>query len=128
MQTLEQRRAKLAFEHVQEIAKSASTEDKKKYGAIVHALVPLLRSAGLAQSLAFVQSRSDAQKKLMSHLASQLQRVDGEITDPRSLLDRTLNADLQRYMRLTNEAIACATWYRRFVQGILGVDAAERGE
>ena len=34
-------------------------------------------------------------------------------------------ADLPRYLRLTNEAIASINWYRRFVQGVLKLEAGD---
>ena len=32
------------------------------------------------------------------------------------------------YLRLTQEALACVNWYKRFVQGVLGVEASEQGD
>src|SRR5580700_11013257 len=103
MATLDQQRAKLAFEHVQKV-KAWPKERQKKYGSIVHAMPALLRSAGLSQALHFVRSRKDKdQKAFLGHLADQLARVDAEVQGDEALLSRVRGADLAGYLRLTRE-------------------------
>lgn len=127
MATLDQRRAALAFEHVSEFVGDAKQGDAKKYASMVHKLPALLASAGLCQALYFVESRSDErrehQRKLVDHLAKQLERIDPQITSTAKLLERTRGADLASYLRLTQETIACAAWYRRMVQAVLKLEA-----
>jgi CRISPR-associated protein Cmr5 len=92
----------------------------------VHAMPALLRSAGLSQALHFVRSRpNDDQALLLEHLAAQLRRVDPKIQSTEALLDAVRRAELGDYLRLTHEALACVSWYRRFVQGELNVDPGE---
>lgn len=125
MPTLEQTRARIAYDHVLAVKNDAAHDDKK-YASIVHTMPTLLRSAGLSQALHFVASRSnDSQRLLLDHLARQLQRLDGGITGADQLLKTAREADLPAYLRLTNEALACASWYRRFVQGVLRIEAGE---
>jgi CRISPR-associated protein Cmr5 len=115
----------MAFEHVGRF-KDRENEDKKKYASMVHAMPTLLRSAGLSQALHFVASRSDKhQRSLLEDFAKQLHRVNARITDGTALLERARSADLDEYMRLTQEALACASWYRRMVQAVLKVDMAD---
>lgn len=129
MATLDQDRAALAFKHVSELAGEGKKEDADKYASIVHKLPSLLASAGLCQAIHFVESRSDDkrahQKKLVDHLAAQLHRVDRTIISSEDLLKRVRGADLALYLRLTDEAIACAAWYRRMVQAVLKREAGE---
>ena len=125
MATLDQIRAQRAFADI-EIVKGWEEAKQKKYGSIVHAMPALLRSAGLSQALHFVMSRKkEEQKVLLDHLAEQLKRIDGSIQDRDSLLSVVRNADFSRYLLLTNEALACVSWYRRFVQGELKIEAGE---
>ena len=127
MRTLEQDRASLAHDHVSEFEPQSAPA--KKYGTMVHKMPSLLMSAGLCQSIHYVASRGDDhQKRLLDHLATQLQRVDGGIGDRETLLDRVRQAELPLYLRLTHEALACASWYRRMVQGVLKVEPGEEGE
>lgn len=129
MSTLDQRRAALAFDHVSELDGEARRADAKKYASIVHKLPALLTSAGLCQALHFVESRKDEQrahqKKLVDHLANQLERIDPQITSAAKLLERARRAELADYLRLTEEAFACAAWYRRMVQAVLKMEAAD---
>lgn len=126
---LDQERAKLAFEHVNEV-KERSEQDRKKYASMVYATPALLRSAGLSQTLHFIESRkSEEQRRLVQHLALQLNRVDASLAANGALaaasarlLERAREADMSAYLRLTREALACMQWYVRFVQGVLRID------
>ncbi len=126
MVSLDQERAKLAFGHIQEVKKWETKGERDKYGSIVHAMPALLRSAGLSQALHFVRSRkSEPQRAFLDHMASQLKRVDAKIDGAESLLAVVRGADLAGYLKLTHEALACVVWYRRFVQGELGIQAGD---
>lgn len=131
METLEQRRAALAFTHVSELAggDDATKKAAKKYASIVHTLPALLASAGLCQALYFVATRDTnenaPQKKFLEHLAVQLKRIDPRITSAEKLLEQVRDAKLAAYLRLTEETVACAAWYRRMVQSVLRVEAAD---
>jgi CRISPR-associated protein Cmr5 len=125
MATLDQERAKLAFAHIA-VVKGWDKPRRDKYASIVHAMPALLRGAGLSQALHFVRSRKDKdQRLLLDHLAEQLARVDQKLASGEALLAEVRGADLIGYLRLTQEALACVNWYRRFVQGELGI---ERGQ
>lgn len=121
MATLDQARATLAFAHIADVKKLEKAQ-REKYESIVQAMPALLRSAGLSQALHFVRSRKDSSQQLfLDHLAAQLTRVDAGIDgNKEKLLDTVRKAELAGYLRLTQEALACVSWYRRFVQGELG--------
>jgi CRISPR-associated protein Cmr5 len=129
MATLDQERARLAFDHVTAVGRWDKPK-QKRYASIVHAMPALLRSAGLSQALHFVLSRrknkdDDGPKRFLEHLAEQLARVDEEMVTGDVLLAKVRGADLASYLRLTQEALACVNWYRRFVQGVLGIEPGE---
>jgi CRISPR-associated protein Cmr5 len=120
----DQDRARLAFEHVSRY--EPQSPQAKKYASMVHALPALLRSAGLCQALHFVASRkNESQRALLEDLARQLRRVNERSTSGEALLALAREADLTEYLRLTQEAIACSSWYRRLVQAVLKIDMAE---
>lgn len=128
MPSRDQDRAALAYEHVSQFAGETPDQkaDAKKYGTMVHKMPALLQTAGLCQALHFIQSRGDDnQKKFLEHLAKQLHRVNGQITSTPTLLERARKADLSEYLQLTDEAMACAAWYRRLVQGVLKVETTD---
>ncbi len=124
MRTLEQTRAGLAFEHVCAVQQADETA-RRKYATIVHKLPALLVSAGLCQTLHFVKSRTEAEGRLLDHLAAQLTRVSDRVRTGDDLLARVREAELSEYVRLTDEAMACAAWYRRMVQAVLRLEASD---
>lgn len=83
----------------------------------------LIRTAGLAQALAFVDAHSDAGKKLLEHIAIVLKLKGKE-----ALLKFSREAELPKYMLLTREVLAALTWYKRFAQSVLGVESGAAGE
>jgi len=123
MQTRDQKYATKAFEQVSDVFRNMSEVNRKKYGAMAHKLPVLIRTAGLAQALAFVDSRSEEpQKRLLEHLAEAVGA--GTKAD---LLNRSRTALLAEYMRLTQEVVAALLWYKRFAQSVLGIEAGEEG-
>jgi CRISPR-associated protein Cmr5 len=118
MQTRDQIYAVTVYEQVSNIRREP---EYKKYGAMAHKLPILIRTAGLAQALAFVEARGkEIQKRLLIDLKATI-----EPNDPRTLLVHAQSADLSEYMRLTQQIMAALLWYKRFAQSILGVDASE---
>jgi CRISPR-associated protein Cmr5 len=129
MPSLDQQRALLAHKHVSEVKKWPDEKLRKKYGGMVHRLPALVRSAGLSQALHFVSSRkSDDQKRVLDHLAAQLGHIDARIKSREALLEVVRGAPLPKYLVLTREALACVDWYRRLVQGELGIEAGEQDD
>ncbi|MCU0693121.1 MAG: type III-B CRISPR module-associated protein Cmr5 [Polyangiaceae bacterium] len=121
--TRDQDRAALAYKHVEGYLE-ANEERQKKYATMIHKLPALLQTAGLCQALHFVHSRGgEGQKEIVQQFADQLQRVNPAIKTGDQLLQRARSADLAEYLQLTDEALSCAAWYRRIVQGVLKVEA-----
>ncbi len=138
--TLEQKRASLAFGHVQAIAEKYPSKDapeRQQYGTLAAKLPALIQAAGLCQAVHFVRSRRpkkenqpDLPTLLLSHLADQLQRVDRKIKNADSLCEQIREAPTAAYLWLSREAVASATWYARLAKSELGVDVtaeADRG-
>jgi CRISPR-associated protein Cmr5 len=99
---------------------TVSEADRKKYGSMAHKLPILIRTAGLAQALGFLDARgNDAQARLLQHLAEVLG------FDKATLLARSREAPLTDYMRLTRQAMAALIWYKRFAQSVLQVEQGE---
>lgn len=119
MQTRDQKLAGPIFEQVSEIAKRAEVE-RKKYGSMAHKLPVLIRTAGLAQALAFVEARgSEPQRLLLDHLAKIVLADNRTKTE---LLKESRDASLEKYMLLTQNTLAALLWYKRFAQSVLGVE------
>lgn len=95
-----------------------------RYGAYAHRLPVLIRTAGLAQALAYVDARGNVEgKALIADLEQVLALTPGH------LITSSRETDLMKYMRLTQRTMAALLWFKRFAQTVLDVDAgAELGE
>jgi CRISPR-associated protein Cmr5 len=123
MTTLQQNLAKQAYSHVSAV-KSEHKDNKtfqQKYGTMALKLPILIRTAGLAQALAFVQARgSEAQNLLLEHLA-----VAAGIQGGDELARQSREEELDAYIYLTNLVLAALVWYKRFSESVLKVSAAD---
>lgn len=118
MQTRSQRNASTAFKQVAEVHRQGEAASTK-YGSMAHKLPVLIRTAGLAQALEFVESRGDdSQKLLLDHLA-----VAVGAGNRAEYLRRSRDYELGQYVILTQESLAALLWYKRFVQSVLKVEA-----
>lgn len=120
---LEQRFASKIYEQVSAYKESA---DKKQYGSMAYTLPILVRTAGLAQALAFVSSKKKASyDQLLNHLAKVVidDKASGE-----SYLAESRSANIQRYMYLTRRTMLALKWYKRFAESVLDVTSTTKME
>ena len=121
MRTRNQEYAAQIFEQVTQVGE----DERKKYGSLAHRLPVLIRTAGLAQALAFVDARGkNPGKRLLDDIAAVLRFKDKD-----ELLRRSREAELPEYMRLTRDVLTSLVWYKRFAQSVLGVEpGADEGD
>lgn len=125
MQTRDQRYAEKIFEQVSQLLQRPKPE-QKQYGSMAHKLPVLIRTAGLAQSLAFVAASKKApHQQLLTDLAQAIAHQTGEQQIATQLLDKSRTAPLSDYMRLTREALSALLWYKRFAQSVLDVEPGD---
>src|SRR5450631_1375739 len=122
MQTRDQKYALDAYTNVLAI-KDKDKKNARKYGVMCHKLPILIHTAGLAQALAFVESRKDViyKKDFLDNLGKTIE-IEGKLTEA------ARTAELNDYMRLTAQVMEALVWYKRFAQSILGVDASDNEE
>jgi CRISPR-associated protein Cmr5 len=93
---------------------------RTRYGSLAHRLPVLIRTAGLAQAIAFVSVRGkDEGQQLLRDVAHSLGMTDEQ------LATKSRTAPMLEYMRLTQRTLGTLVWYKRFAQTVLGVDAAQ---
>jgi len=120
MFTREQHRAQDAYGQVT-ARRTYPRAERDKYGSMAHKLPALIRSAGLALALEFVESRDeDAHHSLLDDVAHTVAHPDRA-----SLLAASRGSPLPEYTRLTREVLAACVWYKRFAESVLGVKSAE---
>lgn len=96
---------------------------EQQYRTLCMKMPVLIHQSGLVQALAFVRARSDPKKgDVGKAFCSDLARVYGNhaAQDPGATLSTDAQgAPLPRYLLLTRDVIAVATWFRRFAQSEL---------
>ncbi len=124
MQTRDQKYGAAVFRQIRDKVESQDPAYKKAYGSMAHKLPLLIRSAGLAQALAFVEARGlQAHKDFLNHLSEVI--ID-QNTDGNQLAQQSRDIEeLSEYMYLTHEAMAALIWYKRFAQSVLDIDPSE---
>jgi CRISPR-associated protein Cmr5 len=106
-------------------AMDKESPDAKKYGALAHTLPVLVRTAGLAEALAFVESRNKPPSNtLLSDLADVV--VSGNTRE--QFVRKSREAEMQEYILLTRRTMLALKWFKRFAQSVLDVDSTTEGE
>jgi CRISPR-associated protein Cmr5 len=132
MQTRNQKLAVKVFQKIENLQREFPNEnsiERKKYGAMAHKLPVLIRTAGLAQALGFLDAKSKKEsemmnKRLLGDLASTLGKSSADALLSQSRGNN--NQSLGDYLRLTQETLAALLWYKRFAQSVLGVEQGEQ--
>lgn len=124
MKTLEQIYAGKIFPLVKAY-ESESEKDQKHYGGMAQKLPVLVRTAGLAQALAFVDAKASGvrEKPYKALLGNLAQVVNESSTD--DFLKNSREAELPEYMDLTRKTLLALTWFKRFSQSILKVEPTD---
>lgn len=124
MPTREQERAQRAYgrvllqSHDEETRRSNEKEKKKEaeYQRFAKRFPALIQNCGLAQAIAFAQAK--APEKYLADLAHV---VEAEmLTD--NLAGDAREAPLPKYQKLTRDALAAATWLKRYAEAVLKGD------
>ncbi len=118
-QTLDQRRAKHAWEAV-ERAKNRKdahqNQDSKKFGGQARKLPTRIMAAGLGQALAFLKAKGYA-PGLLAELNDWLAlRIPPASDGVKDLLERIIKGDSDFLRRATDEVLAYLVWLNRFAE------------
>lgn len=122
-QTLEQERAKKAWEDVRSVT-NCSEEFKKKYGSLARRVSMLVLINGLGQTLAYLRSKgkndqSSEYNVLFRHLSNWTMSQVAPDKKDQDLLDWVRNTSSDMYRRATTEVLAYLTWLKRFAEAEL---------
>jgi CRISPR-associated protein Cmr5 len=128
-QTLDQKRAKQAWDEIQSVM-NRPADFKKKYGSFARRVPMLVLTNGLGQTLAFLFSKAKFQEQnrsveaqaygeLFHHLSKWTMSQIAPTSSDQTLLDWILRGDSAAYRRATTEALAYLTWLKRFAEAEL---------
>ena len=98
---------------------------KKEYGALAHKLPGMILQNGLAQATGFLLAKVE-HHALLDDLSAVLRSagiVSEATTDGRALHDLIIQSTLTEAMNLTRQSLEASGWIKRYVQGVLRVDA-----
>lgn len=129
LRTTEQERADFAWDKV------TSVSDKAKYKDVIRKFPSMVINNGLGQALAFLLARGTDKKgqeldknkehgQLYLHLQEWLCDKKKLVTkeSPMGLLDGLVKKDSTVYRHATIEALALATWLKRFAEALAPKD------
>ena len=121
MKTIEQEFAEKAYEKTEAYGNGhpKGSAERDKYVGMAQTLPILVRTAGLAEALAFAESRKE-NKDFLEHLASAL-----DYPSRAELLKESREAQMQNYVFLTRRVMMALKWFKRFSQSVLDADAAK---
>ena len=110
--TNEQKMAQAAWKNVSDRRNSLKNEDFDKYSSFALAFPALIHSCGLVQAVAFA-----ATKKQDDYLAD-IQEVFDAVDKAGNLMERSREAGLAEYTRISRHALAAASWIKRYCQAL----------
>ncbi len=95
-------------------------DSETSYRSVCESLPILLRTAGLAQTAAFLKAKQDAQGKVYEHLESQLRDL-GFLGGHENLITKATDPGLSmpHYRLLFEMAMTVAFWHKRMAQALL---------
>lgn len=123
MKTLEQEFAEKVYDKVTTFGRNQPKGSAKRnqYGAMAHKLPILIRTAGLAEAVAFVESRGkDGHTALLEDLGQVV-----SVKNAGTFAEQSRKAELQEYMYLTRRTLLALKWFKRFAQSVLDVSATQ---
>ena len=125
-------RGQLAWKNIEEVLQQ-SDDIKKKYRTQVRQFTSLVRTNGLAQTLAFLYAKGDWTEKderklspeaqavrlILVHLDAAIVKKEDQLPKPDRLLKHLLHSSSQVHREATVAALAFARWLSRFAEAEL---------
>ncbi|HEY1352223.1 MAG TPA: type III-B CRISPR module-associated protein Cmr5 [Ktedonobacteraceae bacterium] len=122
MRTRDQELASAIFAQMMNLRGSVQASS---YGSLAHTLPVLIHTSGLAQALAFVDSRhtGDGPGQFLEDLSQVV------LAQPAAaFLQRVRESEVREYLYLTDRTLAALLWYKRYAQSILGIAQGQNSE
>ena len=130
--TLEQERAKIAWDCIQKIKNEIFAKDNKKqegYSTLARKAPADIQTNGLGQTIAFWLAKGSDKGRpdpkspeylILQHLSEWLKNQKGMNLQENNLVEWVAKkADVNSYRRATTEAIAFLVWLKRFAESEL---------
>lgn len=116
--------ASIAWERV-----NARRDDphRQEYGALAHKLPGMILQNGLAQATGFLCARNEAAHRALLEDLNAVLRGSGAVRTDNGLAlhEHVIGRDMTETAKLTRRALEAGSWIKRYVQGVLRVDATD---
>ncbi|GAB4375327.1 MAG: hypothetical protein Kow0042_20670 [Calditrichia bacterium] len=125
IQTLENNRAKFAFEEIKKIRDKLTEKQRKEFKSWAKKIAVMVKMNGLGQTMAFLKSKTKENDEKEKHyrfyyeLTEKWLKEKKILTEKQELLDSIVQINSVEYRRYTRETLALFNWVRRFADGYL---------
>lgn len=121
IKTLQQERAKFAYDCVFKIKQQNNGELKKEYKSLVRKFSSMILQNGLGQALAFLKAKGESHhQSLYNHINSWLRSKFAPNDGSFDVLLRIINENASVEYRLyTKETLSFLTWLKKFAEAEL---------
>ena len=115
----------VAREAYKRVAARRDDPEKKKYGALAHKLPGMILENGLAQATGFLLAKGGHEHRaLLDDLNTVLRATRATSAKAgQELHELVIASDLRQTLSLTRRSLEASGWLKRYVQGVLRVDA-----
>lgn len=134
MLTRNQKFARAVYEKVVAVSerypKDTKQKQRDKYGAMAQKLPVLIRTAGLAQAISFLEAKSkkESEKPNLLLLENLSEVIKKEMKLDENFTDKCRSAKMTEYLRLTQNTLAALLWFKRYSVSVLEVEEDARGD
>lgn len=99
---------------------------KADYARVCKTFPALIHNSGLCQAVAFAESKDQGKGEEFGQYLDGLASILG--MDSKQLSRRSRSDEVLAYQSLTHDALAVATWMKRFAEALLKDEAKDQGK
>lgn len=132
IKSIEQKRAKKAYDDAKDVRDNESNSVKDKYKSYAKGLANMIKVNGLSQTFAFISTKiagngdeATAYNKLAENISSWLSEADNTHSfintnnNANAFIGIVVDLDRNQYKTATVETLAYLNWLRRFADGLI---------
>lgn len=115
----------LPIKNVSDKHEKENQKQRNKYGAMAQKLPVLIRTAGLAQAISFLEAKSKKEsEKMNKRLLDDLSEAVSSMMefDAKEFSKKCREDELTAYLQLTQNTLAALLWFKRFSVSVLEVE------
>ena len=123
IKSLEQKRAKLAWEFVHDQLAKKDKGTQKEFKSAIRKLPTMILTSGLGQTIAFhlAKGKDKPHYEVIKNVVAAIYELTkiSDIETPEKLMEKITSTDHETYILLSKETLKYATWLKRFAEAEL---------